>query len=101
MFRAGMKPCIYSVKNRKGWERAGSQIEYRKNSIFIDEGRQYYTLTFSYEFVHHDDEVFFAYCYPYTYTRLQRFLGGIEHKHTDKMRRKTVAKTIGGTFSEI
>ena len=97
MFRAGMKPCIYSVKAGLGWERAGIKIEYRRNSILYDEDRSYYTLSFSYNFTAADDEVFFAYCYPYTYTRLQRFLDLAEAKHTDKMRRKTIASTIAGT----
>ena len=29
-------------------------------------------LTFDYEFKHDDDEVFFAYCIPYTYSQLQQ-----------------------------
>lgn len=99
MFRTGMKPCVYSVKAGKGWERTGSNIQYRKNSIHLDEDRAYYSLTFSYEFLHEDDEVFFAYCYPYTYTRLQRFLEGLEAKHSDKMRRKVITKTLGGTHA--
>lgn len=50
-----MKPCVYSVKNGKGWERAGSNIQYRKNSIHFDEEKPYYTLSFSYEFTNPDD----------------------------------------------
>ena len=30
----------------------------------------YYALTFYYDFEEEDDEVFFAYCPPYTYTNL-------------------------------
>lgn len=74
MFSQGMKPCLYSVKTQRGWERAGTNIEYRPNTISYDEDRHYYTLSFSYDFKHADDEVFIAYCYPYTYSRLQAFL---------------------------
>ena len=55
MFRAGMKPCVYSVKKNVGWERGGYSIEYRKNTIPLDEERNYYSLSFSYDFTQVDD----------------------------------------------
>jgi hypothetical protein len=50
MFKAGMKPCIFSTKQNNGWKRDGHNIDYRKNSIPINETSNYYTLSFSYEF---------------------------------------------------
>ena len=96
MFKIGMKPCVLSKKKDVGWQRAGFDIEYRKNSILYDEGCNYYTLSFSYNFTELDDQVYFSYSYPYTYTRLLKFLNSIERKHPDKMRRKLITKTLGG-----
>ncbi len=101
MFKAGMKPCIYSVKKKGGWERGCFNIQYRKNTIFYEEDKHYFTLSFSYDFQENFDEVYFAYCYPYTYTRLQRFLDDVQVKHSDKMRRKVLAKTLGGKIISI
>lgn len=36
-------------------------------------------MSFTFDFTQKDDTVFFAYCIPYTYTRLTRFLGKIKH----------------------
>ena len=33
-----------------------------------------YTLSFEYTFIFEDDEVYFAYCIPYTYSRLLHYL---------------------------
>lgn len=74
MFKNGMKPCVFSQMKSESWERGGFDIEYRKNSIPYQESESYYTLSFSYEFAAGENEVYFAYCFPYTYTRLQGFL---------------------------
>ena len=92
---------MYSTKRNMGWERGGYGIEYRKNTVPLDEDRNYYSLSWSYDFTEADDEVFFAYCYPYTYIRLTRFLDEVEAINTDKMRRKTVTKTLGGNQVEM
>jgi hypothetical protein len=47
-FKSGMKPCIYSTKKMKGWERDGSNIDYIKNSLSYGENKNYFTFSFSY-----------------------------------------------------
>lgn len=47
MFRVGMKPCVYSTSKGR-WERAGTDIEYRRNSVPFGESETYYTLSFTY-----------------------------------------------------
>lgn len=101
MFRVGMKPCVYSPSRGSKWERAGTDIDYRRNSLPYEQDENYYTLSFSYEFQAGEGDVYFAYCYPYTYSRLQRFLDAVEAKHFDRMRRKVIAKTLGGRLSSI
>ena len=50
MFKVGMKPCVLIVGKSARWERGGYNIEYRKNSIPLREGENYYTFSFSYDF---------------------------------------------------
>jgi hypothetical protein len=39
--------------------------------------KSYYTHTFTYDFEYPDDNVYFAYCYPYTYTDMVEDLNKI------------------------
>lgn len=87
LFNEGMKVLVYSEKHSEckdiGWHRAGSKIAYYHNGIKKDEkkkqqvaagasptnaGKTLYTMTFTYDFQYDDDTVYFAYCYPYTYS---------------------------------
>ena len=64
--------------------------------------RYYYTLTFTHTFEHDNDQVYFAHCFPFTYTdlvddltRLQRdrFAGQFLH-------RSTLTRTLAGNRCE-
>ncbi|KAG1681956.1 Cytosolic carboxypeptidase 2 [Nymphon striatum] len=80
LYNMGMKPLFYSetdaIKNNIGWTRVGSNISYYRNDTRLDEDEKMatYSLTFCLEFPHDNDTVYFAHCYPYTYTMLQRYL---------------------------
>lgn len=52
----------------------------------------YYTLTFSIKFPYENDTVYFAHCYPYTYSDLQRYLNRLDQDPKKKLRfrRKTL-----------
>lgn len=106
MFNYGMKPLMFS-ELCGGWRRVGENISYycnddeeddlegvspfkagrrrrrrrksRRNSSKIQKNKKkpFYTLTFTYTFEAADDCCYFAYCYPYTYTDLQRKLSSI------------------------
>ncbi|XP_067848292.1 uncharacterized protein [Heptranchias perlo] len=77
LYNMGMKPLMYSTKEANlcqvGWRRVGSQIKYYKNN-YGDEKRQYYSLTWTFQFPHDADTCYFAHCYPYTYSDLQDYL---------------------------
>jgi hypothetical protein len=91
MFNYGMKVTVYSEKKacseEVGWHRACSDISYFRNQIRKDgsHNRFYYSLTFTYTFEHSEDNVFFAYCYPYSYTDLNNDIAILE---ADPLRRK-------------
>jgi hypothetical protein len=88
LYNYGMKPAIYSDSSAKegksGWTRGCDDICYFKNEqvVVTDCGgkkkmRPRYTLTYSYLFKK-PDTVYFAHCFPYTYTSLQRYVKDVQ-----------------------
>ncbi|KAM4723140.1 cytosolic carboxypeptidase 2 [Rhinophrynus dorsalis] len=77
LYNSGMKPLLYSQQDATlkgmGWRREGKDIKYYKNSRAPD-GSSLYCLTWTFEFPHDNDTCYFAHCYPYTYSDLQRDL---------------------------
>ncbi|XP_032724708.1 cytosolic carboxypeptidase 3 isoform X2 [Lontra canadensis] len=82
LYNRGMRPLFYSEKEAKthniGWQRIGDQIKYYRNNQG-QEGRHYFSLTWTFQFPHNKDTCYFAHCYPYTYTNLQEYLSAINH----------------------
>nr|XP_020145304.1 cytosolic carboxypeptidase 3 isoform X3 [Microcebus murinus] len=82
LYNRGMRPLFYSEKEAKahriGWQRIGEQIKYYRNNPGQD-GRHYFSLTWTFKFPHSKDTCYFAHCYPYTYTNLQEYLSGINN----------------------
>lgn len=83
LYNHGMQPLMYSdrdaMNSGKGWQRVGKDICYYQNNIIKKPSGHFYTLTFSVQFDHDGDTVYFAHSYPYTYTDLQRYLGKLEN----------------------
>jgi len=62
------------------WHRTGDKISYFQNSFkrdTIGKSRFYYTLTFTYDFMP-NETVYFAYCFPYTYSDLKSDLDRLD-----------------------
>ncbi|XP_061495401.1 cytosolic carboxypeptidase 3 isoform X4 [Rhineura floridana] len=80
LYNRGMRPLLYSEAEAKihkvGWQRTGDEIKYYKNNLSRD-GRQYFSLTWTFQFPHDRDTCYFAHCYPYTYSNLQDYLSAI------------------------
>lgn len=65
-------------------------------------GGFYYTLTFQVTLKYEDDEVYFAHCYPYTYSDCCELLNRLCTQETKEKIRKTVlCKTIAGNDCEM
>jgi cytosolic carboxypeptidase protein 2/3 len=84
LYNEGMKILVYSERLAAlkdiGWHRGGTKIGYYCNQIRKNEkltSRMYFTHTFTYEFENANDTVYFAYCYPYTYTDMLEDLNRI------------------------
>ena len=103
-----MKPLVYSKKEADtkniGWYRTGQEIKYfpsKKRSLA--QPNTFYTLSFSFEFNHDQDQVYFAHCYPYTYSDCIMFLKRVclpQHSK-DRFRRTALCKTRAGNSVEM
>ena len=66
------------TKNEPGWVRGGEDLSYYQNNYRkehqVNYQRYYYTFAFSHTFEYDNDEVYFAYSLPYTYTDLTDYL---------------------------
>lgn len=82
LYNHGMRPLMYSVldakRYAKGWIRAGKDVCYYQNSMKKQKVGHYFTLTFSVVFNNDNDTVYFAHCYPYTFSDLCRYLNKLE-----------------------
>ena len=63
-----------SVPSRPAWERVKSEVQYEEN----DEGK--FEVAWQHTFHKEGDEVFFAFCYPYSYTECQDDLAELERR---------------------
>lgn len=97
LYNDGLKPLVFSVKSGE-WLREGSSISYYRNDLPVDSNSRggHYTLTFSYSFEEADDTVYFAHCFPYTYTMLMQELSDLSLRHPEVMRMDVLCKTLGG-----
>ncbi|XP_034541624.1 cytosolic carboxypeptidase 2 [Notolabrus celidotus] len=86
LYSQGMRPLLYSEAAAKdkgvGWQRAGSNIRYYRNfgqntKDINSDTVPLYSLTWTLQFPHGSDTCYLAHCYPYTYSRLQRYLRSI------------------------
>lgn len=102
-----MKPLMYSVtdgnRHRNGWVRCGQDICYYQNNMRRKAGGYYYTLTFTITFNNDSDTVYFAHCYPYTYTDLNNYLNTIsaDLKKKNRVRRSVLCQSEAGNDCEL
>ncbi|KAI1232626.1 Cytosolic carboxypeptidase 2, partial [Lamprotornis superbus] len=75
LYGQGLRPLLYSQQDAQshgiGWRRVGTDIRYYRGSA----GEPLlFRLSWTVRFPHDSDTCFFAACYPYTYSDLQRYL---------------------------
>lgn len=87
-----MRPVVWSKKkneeNGEKWHLSGHDISYY-SSKFNRKRQAYYhhfTLSIKYDFQYENDLVYFAYCYPYTFSDLTTYLNEIKDKYPKIMR---------------
>ncbi|KAG6590764.1 zinc carboxypeptidase family protein [Phytophthora cinnamomi] len=110
LYTDGMLPAVYIESPspvKCGWHHSGVNVCYFKNTDTYrhrrtGKVRNYYTLSF----VLFDDRpfvVYFAHCYPYTYTRLQRFMLSMQKdpERRNTFKRRVMCKTIAGNNCDL
>ncbi|TYZ63720.1 hypothetical protein PybrP1_003689 [[Pythium] brassicae (nom. inval.)] len=132
LYNDGMLPAVYidgPAAARRGWHHAGTNVCYFKNADTYRNRKtgkvqNFYTLSFVYEFDTGSSAggsttgtdtgttgttgvpatvVYFAHCYPYPYTRLQRFLLALQRdaERSQHLKRRVLCKTIAGNHCEL
>ncbi|XP_039568268.1 cytosolic carboxypeptidase 2 isoform X3 [Passer montanus] len=75
LYGQGLQPLLYSQRDAQsrgiGWRRVGTDVRYYRGSAGEPPTSR---LSWSVRFPHDGDTCFFAACYPYTYSELQRYL---------------------------
>uniref|UniRef100_A0AAV2KXE3 Uncharacterized protein n=1 Tax=Knipowitschia caucasica TaxID=637954 RepID=A0AAV2KXE3_KNICA len=56
--------------------------------------RRNYVMSFAFCFDREDDVYQFAYCYPYTYSRLQHYLGSLERRNLPYLKREQLGLSV-------
>eukprot|EP00750_Incisomonas_marina_P011877 INCI16428.3.p1 GENE.INCI16428.3~~INCI16428.3.p1 ORF type:complete len:848 (+),score=151.28 INCI16428.3:213-2756(+) len=119
LFNDGMQPLMFSTESQQlhrvaselgqsdpdieneteGWVRCGEDILYTANDLKHDSGH-FYTATFSVVMpdTSTSDTIFFAYCYPYTYSDLKRYLHGLtaDGQRDSFVRLESLCTTLAG-----
>jgi len=90
LYRDGMTPLVRST-SRPQWQRLPS-----RNTFYYKcpRHKMNYVLSFVFEFDLEDDVYFFAYCYPYTYTDLQRYLHSIDQMELPFYKREVLCRSM-------
>ena len=106
LYNEGMKMLMYSKKDSEengiGWFRGGKDILYYQNCLRKKNSANYYTLTFTVEFQHDHDEVYFAHCYPYTYSDVSNLINRVcTIPNKDRVRKTLLCKTLAGNDCEM
>ncbi|KAI2661828.1 Cytosolic carboxypeptidase 6 [Labeo rohita] len=58
-------------------------------------------MSFAFCFDREDDIYQFAYCYPYTYSRLQHYLASLERRNLDYLQREQLGLSVYNTLNDL
>nr|XP_013806693.1 PREDICTED: cytosolic carboxypeptidase 6 [Apteryx mantelli mantelli] len=90
LYRDGMAPMVKSTSRPK-WQRIPSKNVYYYR---CPDHRKNYVMSFAFCFDREDDVYQFAYCYPYTYTRLQHYLDNLQRRNMDYFYRELLGLSV-------
>ncbi|KAM8875780.1 cytosolic carboxypeptidase 6 isoform 2-T2 [Spinachia spinachia] len=90
LYRDGMSPVVKSTSRPK-WQRLPAKNVYYYR---CPDHRRNYVMSFAFCFDREDDVYQFAYCYPYTYSRLQHYLAGLERRNLPYLQREQLGLSV-------
>eukprot|EP00297_Palpitomonas_bilix_P006051 CAMPEP_0113883720 /NCGR_PEP_ID=MMETSP0780_2-20120614/9779_1 /TAXON_ID=652834 /ORGANISM="Palpitomonas bilix" /LENGTH=423 /DNA_ID=CAMNT_0000871101 /DNA_START=74 /DNA_END=1345 /DNA_ORIENTATION=+ /assembly_acc=CAM_ASM_000599 len=92
LYRDGMSPVVRS-ESRQKWERIPSKSVFYYRS---PRHKMNYVMSFLFQFDQADEIYSFAYCYPYSYSDLQRYLLALEMRQMSFFSRDLLTRTVQG-----
>lgn len=98
LYKDGMAPLVRST-SRPQWERIP-----RKNVFYIRSNKYKaaaFIMSFIFTFDKSEDEYFFAYSYPFTYTHQQKLLAELEAQSLPFVRRELLCRSVQGRRVDI
>ena len=97
----------FSIKHsHKGWQPVGENIEYGKSYVAREISgdpqtyKNYYTLAFTVSFDVCEDTVFIALNYPYTYSRMTKYIASLPEINP-RVYSQNKAETLKNTYYAI
>ncbi|XP_039623188.1 cytosolic carboxypeptidase 6 isoform X1 [Polypterus senegalus] len=90
LYRDGMSPVVKSTSRPK-WQRIPAKNVYYYR---CPDHRKNYVMSFAFCFDREYDVYQFAYCYPYTYSRLQHYLDSLEKRKLDYVQRELLGLSV-------
>lgn len=78
LYCRGMKPYI---NEGYGWKQAGDSVQFLEAACRYGSDIRQHQLQFSHHFRLPKQKVEFAYCVPYSYSRLERFIQELKQQH--------------------
>ncbi|XP_044884003.1 cytosolic carboxypeptidase 6 isoform X4 [Mauremys mutica] len=90
LYRDGMTPMVKSTSRPK-WQRLPPKNVYYYR---CPDHRKNYVMSFAFCFDREDDIFQFAYCYPYTYTRLRHYLDNLQRRNMDYFYRELLGLSV-------
>ncbi|XP_053326203.1 cytosolic carboxypeptidase 6 [Spea bombifrons] len=90
LYRDGMAPVVKSTSRPK-WQRLPAKNVYYYR---CPDHRKNYVMSFAFCFDREEDTYQFAYCYPYTYTRLQHYLDSLDRQGLEYVQRELLALSV-------
>ncbi|KAK2907849.1 cytosolic carboxypeptidase 6 [Channa argus] len=90
LYRDGMSPVVKSTSRPK-WQRLPAKNVYYYR---CPDHRRNYVMSFAFCFDREDDVYQFAYCYPYTYSRLQHYLASLECRNLPYLQREQLGLSV-------
>jgi hypothetical protein len=93
LYSEGMRPY---VNDGYGWKQAGDDVKFQEEPCRYGSGNRQHQLQFSYEFRLPKQKVEFAYCIPYSYSRLERFIDELKKKYPKNVECASLTDSLGG-----
>ena len=105
LYESGMRPLMYSTKGAAiqniGWIRCGKNIKYFETQTPGFEG--FYTLSFEFDVKEAGDVLYFAQCFPFTWSYQQNYLSQILEMNQSKgiVRRELLCESLNGNRCDV